>query len=393
VWPLILRADSVGTAHRSRTTVAVSGTTTLAALLLVVAGVLAPLGLRDEIVPGPSQPVRFEYVRDPTSWGKITPVRPELRFSRHCEYGRRINCPGQYQGVDFVEKPPGSGNFTSVRASNASFVNTTLPVNYTAMFASATSDAGNTVSGMFDIQYRRWTVRFVDIIDNGEPEVQGDYRYIELLIPQDDILLKEGLIVNLRDNPGVGFRNHTVPVGLEYGGTWREDLTWLEPVTSCADTNLTIEVEIQDVEGFTDNTTISLVDRGAFRDLDLGALETRPWVDNQTLDLFGRAHKAARMYNVLAAHFLNVSLPQSGTIPKIVVGDSPFDSNLRSYNSLLFSDVNRDNIMLGQIAGLGSSYSNNTNLTSVKPPAGFVPRYPDGWRRLFASNFTAISRY
>jgi hypothetical protein len=383
VWPLILRADSVPTRHHSLAAVATSWTMTLGAVLLIVAGVTAPLGLRDEIVPGSLQPIQFQYVRDPTTWGKVTPGRPDLKFGRQCEFGRRINCPGQYQGVDFVEVSP--GRLQSVKKDNSSTVNTTIPANYTAMFASATGDAGNTVSGMFDVQYRRWIVNLEEIINNGTPRAGGDFRYIELLIPQDDVLLKEGLVIDVRDNPGIGFRNHTVPVGLDLGGTWSEDLTWLEPVTSCADTNLTLQIEVRDsLVSFGSNTTLYLVDRGAFRDLDRTALETRPWTDNQTLDLFGRAHKAARMYNVLAAAFLNLSLPLDpaiGTIPRIDVGNSTLD-----FNSLLFSMLNRDNIRVSGIA----SFSDSLNVTNVPPPAGFNPRYPDGYRKLFASNVTAI---
>ena len=239
------------------------------------------------------------------------------------------------------------------------------------------------------------------VVDHGEPQIQGDYRYIELLIPQEKILLREGLIIDLKDNPGIGFRNHTVPIGLAHGGTWQEDLTWLEPVTSCVDTNLTLEIKIADtLDSFLDNTTITLIDRGAFRGLDLSALETRPWGDNQSLDLYGRAHKAARMFNVLTAKFLNVSLPLDPgveTIPSISVANDTLDLNLRKYNQIIFSSLARDQILMDQIVSLGRAefkLSNSTNSTSdIPPPADFVPRYPDGWRKLWVSNYTAISTY
>jgi len=137
-------------------------------------------------------------------------------------------------------------------------------------------------------------------------------------------------------------------MGLAHGGTWSKDLTWLEPVTSCVNTNLTIEIEIKDTpDSFLSNSTVYFVDRGAFRDLDHTALETGPWVDNQTLNLFGRARKAARMCNVLTASFLNVSLPLDPsveTVPKIDVDNSTLD-----FNSLLFSAVHSDAIMIDRI--------------------------------------------
>lgn len=387
---MLLQADAVASRHHSLSTVAVSWTMTLGAVLLVVAGVVTPLGLRDEIVPGTTQPVDFQYARDLSAWGPITPVRPDLKYGRHCEFGRRINCPGQFQGVDFVETSPGI--LQSVKRDNSSTVNTTIPANYTEMFASATGDPGNTISGMFDVQYRRWKVNYEDIIDHGEPQAQGDYRYIELLIPQDDIILKEGLVIDLRDNPGIGFRNHTVPVGLAYGGTWSEDLLWLEPVTSCADTNLSVEIQITDTpDSFTNNVTIFFVDRGAFRDLDLTALEAPPWGDNQTLDLFGRAHTAARMYNALAAlSFLNLTLPLDPsvqTIPKIDVKNSTFNFS----SDIEYSYINSDIVELGDYVALEDTFYGGPYNVSV--PDNFVSRYPNGIRKLFASNLTSIGRY
>jgi len=198
------------------------------------------------------------------------------------------------------------------------------------MFSSATSDQGNTVSGLFDIQYRRWKFDRWGILDKGQPYVTGDSRDIQSLITQDKILLTEGLIVDMRDNPGIGFRNHTIPMGLEHvswqclfmllwvltalqGGTWSEDITWIEPVTRCADTNLSIELTtVNSVSDVYDNNTFAVIDRGAFLGLDATALESPPWLDNQTLDLFGRAFKAARMHNVIVASSLNISLPSVG---------------------------------------------------------------------------------
>lgn len=77
---------------------------------------------------------------------------------------------------------------------------------------------------------------------------------------------------------------------------------------------------ISSLSSFLPENHACLVDRGAFLDLDISALESRPWLDSQTLDLFGRASKAARMYNVLAAAFMNISLPlnsSSGIFPRL----------------------------------------------------------------------------
>jgi hypothetical protein len=234
--------------------------------------------------------------------------QPNFKFSRLCEVGLEINCPGQFQGEVMVETSPGS--FQSVEAYETSTVNLTIPRNYTAMFTSAASDTENTVSGLFDIQYRCWKLGRWEVYDKGQPYVKGDFRYVENLIMQDTgPLLKEGLIVDMTENPGIGFRNHTIPIGLDHGGTWSKDITWIEMVTRCADTNLSIELRTEDpVDDISDINKFFIVDRGAFVNLDNTALESPPWIDNQTLDLSDRAQKAARMHNVLVASSLNVSL-------------------------------------------------------------------------------------
>lgn len=361
---------------------------TASAALLIVASVLAPLGLHDDIVPGESKLLEFQYIKDPGPWGRVTMPRPDTKFSRYCEVGLVINCPGQYQGVYMNETEP--GRWESVETDETSTVNLTIPANFTTMFTSATSDRGNTISGLFDIQYRRWKFDQNGVMDKGQPFARGDSRSIGSMIAQDSIQLIEGLIVDMRDTPGIGFRNHTIPVGLDHGGTWSEDITWIEPVTKCADTNLTIEQRVQNtLDAFIDNTTYYIVDRGAFRGLDATALESPPWNDNQTLDLFGRAHKAARMHNVFVASSLNISLPldqATEILPKILVKD---DASADAY---MFSDLRFDSILKGQLSGVGGAPP------SVPPQYsagnGSVPvlsHYPDGVKRLLALNYSAIS--
>lgn len=204
-----------------------------------------------------------------------------------------------------------------------------------------------------------------------------------MLIPQEDVLLKKGLIVGVRDNPGIGFRNHTVPIDLVHGGTWSEDLTWLEPVTSCIDTNLTIEIRTLDsIEDWAAEETVYLVDKGALRDLDVRALQTRPWGDNQTLDLFGRAYKAARMYNVLVANSLNVSPPLplgEDTISRLDTQVGVLNSTL-NMDDIIFSIYNPDLIKIREIKGLKDEYYDRNQ--SVVPPSDFVDQYEDGQRKL-----------
>jgi hypothetical protein len=380
-----VRADTI-TSRRIPLRVLLPGwAATAGAVLLVLAGVLTPLGLHEEIITGGSTSVEFQYVPDLGPWGRVTMERPNAAFSRICELGPTINCPGQYQGVDMKEIE--RGTFQSVQTDENSTINTTIPANFTTMFTSATVDSGNTISGLFDIQYRRWKWSQEAVFDRGQPHVRGASRHIGSLITEDKILITEGLIVDMTENPGIGFRNHTIPVGLEHGGTWSEDITWIEPVTQCADTNLSIEFRLEDNADFVDNATFFIVDRGAFQGLDSSTLETPPWLDNQTLDLFGRAHKAARMHNVLVASSLKISLPideAKSILPKMLVTDTD------SAPIGMYSQQTYDTILLSKLAGVGGVPS-ITDPTSPNSSVSFVPSYPDGVKKLVALNYTAIS--
>ncbi|KIW17682.1 hypothetical protein PV08_04877 [Exophiala spinifera] len=387
IWPHLIRADAVNSLQTTWKTRVPSWASTAGAALLVVAGVVTPLGLHDEIVLGESELIEFQYIRDPGPFGSVTMARPYAEFTRYCEFGRHINCPGQYQSVYVNETEPGV--YSSVETDENSTINTTIPANFTTMFTSATSDQGNTISGLFDIQFRRWKFNKIGMINKGRPFVQGNSRFTGTLIAQDRVVLVEGLIVDMRKNPGVGFRNHTIPVGLSHGGTWKEDITWAEPVTKCADSNLSIALRSEKAEEEWDtNTTFYIVDRGAFVGLNVSALESPPWNDNQTLDLFGRAHKAARMHNVFVASSLNLTLPLDPTkdiLGKMVMKD-PGPASAPMYSALNF-----DQSMIGQLTGIGGAPPEIPEVYAYNSTTPFVNYYPDGWKKLLALNYSAIT--
>ncbi|KAI4162433.1 MAG: hypothetical protein LQ342_003999 [Letrouitia transgressa] len=143
-------------------------------------------------------------------------------------------------------------------------------------------------------------------IDAGKPYSRGSYRNIDSLVLNNKIEAIEGLIVNTLDG-GVGLRNHTVPSDLEYGGQWTEDLTWIEPITSCVDTNLTFR--FLSIDPLVNFTTAYLVDNGGFSEISTEYPYPGLWNDTQNPDLQARAYKGAWMSNALTAVFLNVTYP------------------------------------------------------------------------------------
>ena len=69
---------------------------------------------------------------------------------------------------------------------------------------------------------------------------------LESVLLDGSIEAREGIILDLVKG-GIGFRNHTVPIQpqMRYGSQWTEDILWIEPVTSCVNTNWTLETRVQ----------------------------------------------------------------------------------------------------------------------------------------------------
>lgn len=66
---------------------------------------------------------------------------------------------------------------------------------------------------------------------------------------------------------GVGFRNHSAPPFQPFGSTWTEDVLFIQPVTQCVDTNLTLDFSISKNDSEGDYSGISqmvLTERGGF---------------------------------------------------------------------------------------------------------------------------------
>ena len=66
IWPHLFRVDAVHMRYFLPIAKGLGWTLTAGAALLTLSSVLAPLGLYDEIVPGKSKLVAFEYFKDPS---------------------------------------------------------------------------------------------------------------------------------------------------------------------------------------------------------------------------------------------------------------------------------------------------------------------------------------
>jgi hypothetical protein len=156
-------------------------------------------------------------------------------------------------------------------------VDFSIPDETISLFNSGLSAGSNTISSIGDIQWRSWSWEQVNNRTEPSPDYHrfnkpypvGVAQQIGIMAMNDKYEVIEGLVVDTKDG-GIGFRNHSVPPLSPYGSTWAEDLLFVQPVTACVDTNLTLEytVPLEDNIGLQPATEITLVDRGGFVNLD-----------------------------------------------------------------------------------------------------------------------------
>ena len=136
------------------------------------------------------------------------------------------------------------------------------------------------------------------------PLSKGLYRPLDSLILHNKVEALEGVIAD-SINAGIGYRNHTLPEGLPHGGVWSEDITWIEPITECVDTNLTFEIFVaQDASNISD---VDLVDHGGFTNLPAEMPSMDAAQASQEPDLATRAYRSAYLSNSLLMNYLNIS--------------------------------------------------------------------------------------
>jgi len=132
-----------------------------------------------------------------------------------------------------------------------------------------------------------------------EPNIVAAYRQLSLLILDENVKAREGLIVDMQSG-GVGFRNHTAPLpSFQYGSTWSEDILFIEPETQCVNLNITLDFKLP-----LDSTSnhfveeLVLTDRGGFSAFSRTSQRFDISSNGQTdLNLKARAFKAAWLNN------------------------------------------------------------------------------------------------
>ena len=205
----------------------------------------------------------------------------------------------------------------------------------------------------------------------------------------------EGLIVDTIKG-GIGFRNHSVPPGFQFGVTWREDLLFVEPESVCVDTNLTIDFSIAIAPNYTSLVTdLQLTDRGGFANINHTYPEPNMTNAQQDQDLRGRAYKAAWLNNVYTALYFNVTSDRNesqGThsfeylnseIGKIFPLPKP-DGGSTGYDALTITQTFGDYLKL-------DSFGGDSSVANLSSPAAPAP--PPNPFAITSGNFSDISRH
>lgn len=307
IWPRLLRTDASGNGGRVRTGIrVVSKAIPFLVLLCAITSIVTPIGLGQELRALPPTAASFQYAKDQSPYGQGTSQRGRHEFSRECTLlvglGIPLPCPYSDSKVDIET------NETGYRFEVIGEYNYTIPSQLREIFSSGTT-AATTVSNFFDIEWRQLS-RVITDLRGKKPHDVGMFRQLDSFILDNSYKLVEGLVIDAKTG-GVGFRNHTIPVGLLHGATWEEDLLFVEPVTECVNTNLTFEFEMTSNDSEAGGIRkLFIRDQGGFAKLNT----TRPQLDHPNAqsnpDLAARAYKAAWLNNALTMLYMNVTNPK-----------------------------------------------------------------------------------
>lgn len=374
-WPTILRTDATARQNVDKRALLLSYGQVGFAALTVLSSIITPLGLHETNKFADQSNVAFKYVPDLSGFGNNTMTRPRMPLSRDCHIETYF-CPGAIA--------PGSEYHQASYNTSANpkhTATTQIPNNTTSMFTSATN--GTSIASIFDIQFRTWENHTSAYFNKGQPYPRGIVQYLTSLLPTNDVELLEGIVADMRSG-GIGFRNHSVPMGISHPSQWTEDILWLEPDISCVNTNLSFRIELGD-DPLSKVKSLAMVDGGGFTNLHpIDPLESFPRANYSSPDVLSRAYLAARASNYLTAIRLNATDPDNfNSNVKSQIGRS-FNLTGISGAKDIFSDMTASSdYMSGDWLGLTASefHLNGTRLqmdsangTKTLKPAQNYPR-------------------
>jgi hypothetical protein len=372
LWPTLLHTDSSSSMNSSFRVSFISGVGFASMVLIIIASVITPLGLQNgPIIPSASRTMDAAYIPDTSPIGLATSPRDHFTYGRICGAISPVPCPG-------------NGN-----NGNASAIAPSIMKIFTS-----------TNHSVFNMQFRSYY------------QGTGGYNYsmsrsqlnmLQSFVLRDDIFAVEGVVADFTMNPGIGLWNHTMPM-VERGGVWSHDMLWLEPVTSCVNTNLTIDYEFTNNAITTSIENYNLTDRGGL--VNLTTEYPTFSRDGQHTDIRTHAYKAAVLSNFDVLRSFNITRNQSyvgrtfplnftqtnviaGTLQHISLGA------MGQADSLNASTANNTGAIIGSDLGIlceGYGGQDTANITNISVHCGMLlgpPERTDGGDpRLPADNST-----
>ncbi|KAJ7490563.1 hypothetical protein FB451DRAFT_1220385 [Mycena latifolia] len=270
LWPTLLSADSESARGTGLRVAFFSYLSLATTVLATIAGVVMPLGLSvGDMQLKPPRNVSAVFIEDMSPLGLATSPRGGYKYGRDCVKSGSVTC----------------GNYTTDTF--------TIPSDVVARFNA-------TPYGPFQMQFRRYYNGTIEAYNYTMPV--GQISMTESLILRTGIFAVGGLIVDM-DNPAIGLWNHTFPADMPHGGVWTEDILFLEPVTACVDTNLTIDYTLHQSESTNQVEVYNLTDRGGFFNLT-DEIPTYK-LDGQNIDIIQHAFKGAVLSNFYAMQPFN----------------------------------------------------------------------------------------
>ncbi|KAK0716066.1 hypothetical protein B0H67DRAFT_645739 [Lasiosphaeris hirsuta] len=313
-WPTILRSDATKSHGVRWPILLTSAAIPSLAMLGAVTGVVTPLGLYEEFETQRGEAGNFQYIQDTSAFLDGTSPRGVAVPSRFCRLDEPLHPPGPCPYTNDTVLVSRNSTTTSFNYPNGTTSGT--PPILRDIFSSGTKGIRTTVSNFFDIEWRELTTQSDKDIDDGKPYSIGMYRQIDSSLLWDNAVVIEGLVVDARSG-GIGFRNHTAPVGFSRNVSWHEDLLFVEPATTCVDTNLTFDYTMSTTYDSSDSSGLvdyRLTDRGGFINLNHTAPSFDDTDPQANPDLWGRAYYAGMFNNFFTMLYLNVTNPANRTL-------------------------------------------------------------------------------
>ncbi|KAG2186749.1 hypothetical protein INT44_002975 [Umbelopsis vinacea] len=290
-WSTFLRTDTGASKHVKASINWTIHYAALTTIIITIAAIVTPLGLYGTTTTS-SQIISLNTLNDTGPLSTVYTKREGYLESRICSNAMSspISCPG-------------SSYYTT--SNGTVTLNTTVPGNITEKFTSY-----NGGIGPMDIQFRMYETGMTSEVDGGNGYTKGIYKLDQSIITSTQLFASQNLIIDKSETPGVGILDVKIPY-VEAGGSWNQQILWLEPVTECVDLNITYDFVLQDASPTLQLSDYTITDRGGFANYNVNNYQPDQLTD-RNVNLQAHAYQAANYALRTGLVSFNISSSQIG---------------------------------------------------------------------------------